>query len=771
MPLYADIVLPLATPAPYTYIVPEGMDVKVGSRVIVGLGKAKSYIGIVVKLHDDHPLKGIPRPITSQIDARPVVTRRQIALWQWVADYYMAPIGEVMRQALPLGIRSDNFTPPVVAAVKLTPSYMTEEAVNDAFEILKRSPAGRRALVAYLDMIPKDADGNPLIGKAPYVERSLLAAESGTSAAVIAQLCLKGIFVLDQVPVSQFGKTVETTIRPVVAPYEPTPRESDVYHALEKNFAAGKTTLIHEKRLWDKKGFYRLLIERHAKEGGQILILQPDIASAIALAAHLKEVSATGCIALFHSRLTDHARSSLYYRMADDPGSVQVVVGTRGALFLPYGDLKIIVVESEQSFSYKQSENAPRYNARDVSAVLAATMGAHFILTSEAPSAESYYNTITGKWDKVEFPVSDINNSGISGTAPPVSAPEFMILERGKGLISTYLKKRIGEVIDAGGQVLVFQNRRGFASYIECPECFHMPLCAHCNVTLTYHKTGGKLSCHYCGYTVPYSSRCPSCGRESMAMRGIGTENIEERLAEIFPDVPIARLDYDTTRRSGDFTSIAADFADSKSRILVGTQMIVNGIDFKNVALVAIVNADNMLSAADFRTSERAFQLLTQLSNRIGYNNSAEEPNINAPCKSAGEVIIQTSRRLDPVIVRVSNRDSEGFYADELQQRIRMKYPPAVRMITLTFRHRDRMMVQGAANSLDELLRPVFGSRLSPAYEPPVERTRDEYILEVMLRIERTRSVTKAKAIAAQAVSRIRRKYSSVSLSTDVDPL
>ena len=759
MPQYADIVLPLATPAPYTYIVPEGMDVRVGARVTVALGKTKTYTGIVTRIHDDHPLKGTPRPIIELIDHEPVVTRRQTELWKWVADYYMAPIGEVMRQGLPPEIRNNRFTPPAVAAVRMAGALKTEEDIHNAFESLRRSPAGRKAFAAYLEMLPEDSEGKPIITDAPYVPRNVLSDRSGASTAVIVQLCLKGIFEQQQVPVSEFGNIAPSREDNIIA-HSPSDEEAAIGAGLEENFKENGTILLHQRQYWDKEGLYRLLAEKYIAEGGQILILQPDIASTISLAARLSEVLGD-MVALFHSRMTDHARSTLYYSMATDPASTRIIVGTRGALFLPFAGLRLIVVESEQSFGYKQSENAPRYNARDVSLVVAASFGARCLLTSEAPSLESYYNTLIEKWGKVVFPLQDSpQKSGYENTYTIYNSvpPKFTVIERGKGLLSTYLKKRIAQVIERGHQVLIFQNRRGFASYMECTGCFHTPLCANCNVTLTYHKSTGSLTCHYCGYTVPYNEKCTACGNHSLVPHGIGTENIEQRLEEAFPDIPIARLDYDTTRRNGDFLTIANDFADSKSRILVGTQMIVNGIDFSNVALVAIANADNLLSAADFRTSERAFQLLTLLSNRVG-------------AKQGGEVIIQTSKRLDPVIIRVSNRDSDGFYTDELVQRQQMKYPPAVRMIMFTFRHSSRNTAQRAAAAFDEALRPVFGSRLSPGFEPAVDRTRGEYIIEVMLRIERNRSASKAKAILSGAVSAIRRKFSSVSLSVDVDPV
>ena len=747
MPLYADIILPLATPAPYTYLVPEGMAAAVGSRVTVALGKSRAYTGVVAKIHEEQPSKGTPRPITRLVDAHPLVTARQIGLWQWIADYYMAPIGEVIRQGLPSGIRNDRFAPPAAPAFQLAPEFASEEGVNRAFGLLKRSPAGSKALTAYLESLPVDRDGNPLVGNAPFVQRAAITANAGISTQAAVQLCLKGIFLQEQIPVSEFADTAPVPVNG----YVPSAQETVLVEAIAGKFADNDTVLLHESGYLDKKELYCALAERYLKDGGQMLILQPDIASAISLAAKLEKVFKEGQVSLLHSRMTDHARSSLYYGMATGTGRSSIVVGTRGALFLPFDDLRLIVAESEQSSGYKQTENAPRYNARDVAAVIAREFGARFLLTSEAPSMESYHNASAGKWG-----VLATSDKTTKGALPP---PKFTVIERGKGLISKYLKKRAAEELDAGHQVLVFQNRRGFSSYVECPECFHSPVCANCNVTLTYHKSGGSLVCHYCGYSLPYSPRCPACGSHSMNLHGIGTENIEEQLEELFPEAGIARLDYDTTRRTGDFMSIAEGFADSRSRILVGTQMIVNGIDFSNVSLVAIANADNILSATDFRTSERAFQLLTQLSNRIG--DKARQ----------GEVIIQTSRRLDPVIISVANRDSAGFYETELQQRHQMKYPPAVRMITFAFRHSNRRTVQEAAAAFDGLMRPVFGSRLSPGFEPPVDRTRGQYIIETMLRIERSRSAAKAKKIAAEAVAQIRRKFPSAALAIDVDPI
>lgn len=733
MPTYADVILPIATPAPYTYRIAEGQSLQVGIRVVVPLGKSKRYIGIVASIHDMAPAKGTAREISQVVDLKPIVTPRQIELWRWVAKYYMAPLGEVMKVAIPAALRDNSFSPPSFRAFRLSVEIRTQEQLHRLLESLKRAPAQQKALLSYME-VAEDEVGEGWLESPPAIAKTWFEAREDISYDSVLKLYKRGVLESLEIPEDRWSKS-----HPVEIYAE---ERSAVFDSLEQEFLRFDTVLLFEKQPFEKSQLYLELIEKESHVQGTVLILQPDIFSATELEKRLRPALGDSLL-MYHSRMSDSARSKAYMRSVNNPSSVRVVVGTRSALFLNFENLRLVVVEQEHDFSYK-SDSAPRFNGRDAAIVLASIHKVKSLMTSEVPTLESYYNCKSGRWGSVT----------VDGH---MARAEFKVLERGKGLLSTYLRKRISEVIDQGNQVLIFQNRRGFASYIECSDCFHTPGCRSCNVTLTYHKTDNMLRCHYCGYSEPYPAVCGACGSVRVKEHGVGTQRIEESLSELFPDVAIARLDYDTTRRSGAFGEIASKFETGDSSIIVGTQLITKGIDFSNVALVAIANADNMFSAPDFRSSERAFRLLTMMSNRVGV--------------SGAEVVIQTSQRTNPVITKVTAGDHIGFYEMELAQRRELFYPPTVRMALFSLRHIDRTVLFRAAERFDSLLRPVFGNRLSPAYEPQIERTHGLYILEVMLRIERNRSFEKAKEIALTAVESLRQGFSTLIIYADVDPL
>lgn len=771
--LYADVILPVATGS-YTYLVPQGLveRIEVGRRVEVPLGRSAVHIGVVAALHGVAPGSGVVKAVRAVLDEVRVVSDVQLELWQWMSAYYMTPIGEVYRRLM-IGTMRQNTdvvstTEYIVMNAELfVAGHCDADSCNDAmqgvFVELKRSRGQLAALNALCELA---RSGVFSVTKGDFMELS------GASGGVIAALALRGIISLehrnaylsDVAPVGRASVQGLGELSSALAPESAYGPRHIYARRVEEAFTEHDVVLLHLNGIQgDKIEFYASEILRAKSRGGQVLILVPDLYGAQVMARDLTAYFSTLDSSLAsgvrivecHAKVSAGRRAQDYLRMVYAPESVDVIIGTRVALFLPYRAdlLSLIAVEQEENFAYKQSDSSPRYNGRDMAILLAQMAHSKVLLSSEAPSMESYYSAHNlARWGYISC-------SGSNEVPEVGSRAKFMVLERGKGLISTYLARRIGEVVDSGRQVLVFQNRRGFAGNVECGECFYSPACPNCSVQLTYHKSQQILRCHYCGYTRPFVSVCERCSSPSMRYNGIGTQRIEEQLQQMFPLYSVSRLDFDSASSAGSFAEIAYNFANNRSDILVGTKMMINGLDFSNVALVSIVNADNLLSSADFRASERAYALLTQLAGRLGA--SVED----------GEVVIQTSRTRDPLIGRVVSGAHDDFYTQELEQRSQMFYPPFVRMLMIIISHGESSVAEAAAVRMDELLRPIFGNRLSPAFEPMIARMGGRFYLHIMLRIERTRSVTKAKEILATSVASVRQQFPKVHLHVDVDPL
>lgn len=734
MALYADILLPVAIPRPFTYAVPESWETELreGMLVRVPLGKNKICEGVVRRIHTETPAtKSEPKTILEILTSVPYVTPEQLHLWEWIADYYMCTAGEVMKAALPAGIRYGSYAPSTELFVRLTPDYRTAEKVGTLLETLRRAKAQSKALLAYLALIPCDAEGEPFL-KNPHdaqlwVERSLIT--EAVPASAILKLIERGI--LEQIELIPTKTTAWPKTR---FPVQNTPA------LFQPGLAA---TLLYGNYTPETLiPIYLKSIKQEVSAGKQVLILLPETLTHTGLIESVQEILGNRC-AVYHARLTDRARSALYYRMIEEPESVDVVIGTRTALFLPFRQLGLVVVDQEHDGAYRQHDPAPRYQGRDVALMLAHEYGAKTVLASPTPSVESWYNMTFGKYGAYPLEKNPSN-------------PKVTVLERGKGLISKYLSKRIEETLQGGKQVVLFQNRRGFAPYVECGSCGYTPMCRNCNVTLTYHKEHSVLQCHYCGSVYPYISTCPSCGLQTLVPRGIGTERIEEEIATRFPEVKVARIDTDVAKTGArKIGRILSEFSGKETGILVGTQMVARTAQMGDVGLVGVVNADNMLSYPDFRAAERAFQLLMQLKALPGED---------------GELVIQSSQRLHPVLIAVHQTDPEGFYSHELEERQKLLYPPYVRMIRLTLRHADRKLTHEAARELYDRLQKRFGKRISPPFEPSVDRIQGQHILHLLLRIERERSVVRAKAILSEILDGIRKQFSTVHLAVEVDP-
>lgn len=645
---YADVILPIAVPRPYTYALGvHALRAAVGMRVIVPVGKSATAVGVIERLHDTPPVNGKIREVEEIIDQTAVVTPNQMALWRWMSGYYMCSLGEVSKAALPRGIQYASYAPP------------------------------RRSVRA-----------------------------KHTSA--------------DQ---------------------EYVPQHAIAEH-MEQLRQRSSTALLYGAIATLRVDLYIALIREAIAAGCQSLVIVPDHAEP--LVDRLVEVFGSERILQYYGRQPEARRSKSYTALLESPEQFDIVIGTRTALFLPLHNLSQVIVDSEADSRYYQNDPAPRYHARDTALVLARIHGARALLAAQWPTLESYYNAVRGKYTNIYIPKT---------TLPPKTTA----LERGKGLISKYLHERITDNIRQERQVVLFQNRRGFSPYVECTQCSTIPQCSQCNVTLTYHKQNNTLECHYCGIAEPYNTQCPSCGVAALAPRGIGTERVEEQVRAMFPEAIVDRLDTDSASSRVKAGRILGEFSQHNTDILVGTQLLNRTARMGRIGLVGVINADNMLSHPDFRASERAYELLMQLSSLI-----------NMP---DGEVVIQGSQRDSRVVRAVREDDMLGFYASELEERGVMLYPPMVRMLRLELRHADLQIVRAAASALYDMLHPLFGTRISIPYEPQIDRIMGQNLRQMLLRIERERSIERAKSLLATKISEFEKSFPKVRLIVAVDPL
>ncbi|CDN33038.1 Helicase PriA essential for oriC/DnaA-independent DNA replication [Mucinivorans hirudinis] len=698
---YPEILLDLALPATLTYATQQS--VAIGARVRVSLNR-RMYIGVVVSVSNEQPeFKTLP--IEEIIDTEEVfITPEQIELWRWIADYYIVPLGVVYGFVMPKFFRDGALSP------KQEDFVTTVDNVNYTAELENLKRAKKQQ-----DLLGKIIGSETPLSKKEISEKTIL-----------KNLLDKGLVKI----VSENQK-----LKPIQNANQPA---NELYDLVKKAFEKNDKVLLFEREQVDKTELYCKLITENSR---QTLILLPDGFSAEALYEQINAILGGGVVLYTPLIASERQRQQTFLYSVRQ---ARAVVGSWTALFLPMQELGLVVIEQEQDAAYKIRENSPRLNLRDAALVRAAKEGALTLLTSEAPSVESYYNATRGLWEMVYYQPSEPRKV------------EFMVLERGKELLSKYLRKRIEEALERGQQALVFQNRRGFSMWVECSDCADIPTCEHCNVSLTYHKADNTLRCHYCGYLKTFNHRCEKCKSTNIIFQGRGTERIEESLQEIFPAANVVRLDYDSTRARGSFEQIAAAVATASCDIIVGTQMVVRGLDFRRISVVGIANADNMLSQPDFRNAERAFTLLTQLSNRIG--------------SSEGEVIIQTTKRLDAVIKAVAEQNPRKFYEIEIAQREALHYPPFTRNILITITHPDRHTLYQTTQELDSKLREIFGSRLSSPFEPSVERQQERYYLQFYLRIERAKSTARAKEFIKKIVSELPKSPLST-IVVDVDPV
>lgn len=747
----ADIILPLAIADTYTYSIPDSIAcLEVGTRVLVPLGK-KTITGIVYRIHCENPDETVSpdirlRDIIEVLDEQPIVLPSQLSLWRWLADYYLCTIGEVMAAALPARLIDNDYTARTEVYISLHPRFTDVEQLQPVFDSLKRAPKQQRLLEYFLEL--SDAlDGAPHI-----VEQRQLIEHSGESTAVLRTLIEKQILVASHEVVSRIP-SYDADIEPA---HPLTDQQQRAVDEIREGFAEQKVCLLHGVTSSGKTEVYIHLIREMLAQGKQVLYLVPEIALTTQLTDRLKKVFGKQ-LGVYHSRFSDMERVEIYKDLLNST-EPKVILSARSGVFLPFRNLGLVIVDEEHDSSFKQQDPAPRYHARSVAVVMAKAANASVLLGTATPAIESYYNAQTGKYRLVEM---SERYAGLS--LPRIGLVDLKRQYHRKEMFEHFadpLVERINKQLAEGKQIIIFQNRRGYAPYIGCKRCGYVPKCCNCDVSLTYHKRTNTLVCHYCGYTVNAPQSCPNCQGEWRDF-GVGTEKIEDEVTGLFPEARVARMDLDTTRNKNSHQRIINAFARHEVDILIGTQMVTKGLHFNDVSLVAVLNADSMMQSPDFRSSERAFQMLEQVAGRAGRTGSQ------------GEVIIQTFQPDNPLYAYLQKHDYKSFYTAQLGERKTFRFPPFYRLVVLTLKHRDYTRLDTAARELSERLRKVFGNRCSDVIIPPIARVQNMHLRTIRLRIEANASFAQAKAILMQHVRYVQTlpNCKGTVIQPDVDPM
>lgn len=817
---YVDVILPLPLANTFTYSVPEEWAdvVRIGMRVVVPFGKKKMYTAVVYLVHTVTPTVYEAKDIICLLDNAPILRHPQMKFWEWVSSYYQAFLGDVYQAAVPAGLKlesetrvcinpdyvaetllsekeqkvldalsdgkptsvtelnkvtemrdvmptlkqllekgaveiseelTDKFRAKTETFVKLTAGASQEENLRNIFDELSRAKKQLEVLMMYIDLskclIPS---------KQREVTRKDLLEKTGASAAVLTGLIERGVF---EMYLKEIGRLDVSEIQTAEV-YPLNEFQQTALKEVEKQFIEKQVILLHGVTSSGKTELYIHLIHKILDEGKQVLYLVPEIALTTQLTTRLKRVFGKR-LGVYHSKFSDAERVEIWNNVLNDK-TYDVIIGVRSSIFLPFRQLGLIIVDEEHESSYKQYDPAPRYHARNAAIVLASMHGAKTLLGTATPAIETYFNAQNGKYGLVE-----LNERHQEMALPEIVVVDTKEAYRKKQMESHFsdtLLEKIRKALQNHEQVILFQNRRGYAPYIECKACAYVPHCKNCDVSLTVHKAFNTLTCHYCGYTEPIPTVCPACGTAgSLSTKGFGTEKIEDEIKLIFPEARVSRMDLDTTRSKKSYEKIITDFEQHKVDILIGTQMVSKGLDFERVSLVGILNADNMLNFPDFRAHERAYQLMAQVSGRAGRKNKR------------GTVILQTSSPEHPIIGQVIRNDYQAMYNTQCDERKLFNYPPYFRMIQIVLRHRDPIILNQAANRMATDLRAVFGNRVLGPNVPAVSRIQNMYIKHFLLKFEVEASAEKAKEILRQITNQViaEARFKALWVNLDVDPM
>lgn len=754
---YADIILPLPLDSLFTYSVPDSLAGRVGQgiRVLVPFGKSKTYVGLVVRTHNNKPDFNV-KDISTVMDDAPVVNAVQLELWRWMADYYLSSVGDVMNAALPSGLKSeDGYTAKTETYVSLAPEYHSERAIRVALDVLKRATAQLKVFETFLTLSHWDTiSGDTCAEPVAEVSRDELMNETHSTSAVFRNLVVR-----------KFLNTYEREIGRLNNAGEPHPElikplneaQQTAYNNIVFSFLKKNVVLLHGVTSSGKTEIYIHLIRQAIERRQQVLYLLPEIALTVQIRQRLQRVFGNR-LGIYHSKYSDAERVEIWKKQLS-AAPYDVILGARSAVLLPFTNLGLVIIDEEHETSFKQQDPAPRYHARSVAIMLARKFGAKVLLGSATPSLESWNNAHTGKFGLVSL-MQRYNDIRL----PEIEVVDIKDLQRRKmmsGPFSPRLMAAVRKALDNGEQAILFQNRRGFAPMIECRECGWVPHCDKCDVSLTYHKSLGQLTCHYCGTTYTVPEVCPCCGSRNLRGRGYGTEKVEDYVMELFPDARVARMDLDTTRTRNAYERLISDFSAHKTDILIGTQMVSKGLDFDKVSVVGILNADSMLNYPDFRAYEHAFMMMAQVAGRAGRKGKQ------------GLVILQTKSPQLPVITQVVRNDCEGLFADQLEERQAFCYPPFCHLIYVFLKHRDDAVVASASMRLGDILRGWFGSRVLGPDKPSVSKVKTLNIRKIMLKLENGIDLAKVRLYLrkTQAMMGQDAKYRSVQIYFDVDPL
>ena len=812
---FVDVILPIPLNQTFTYTInrDEAHFLKRGMRVAVPFGKSKIYTAIVYDIHNREPLGYEAKSIDHILDQEPIITGTQLKHWQWMASYYMCSLGEVVKAALPsafllesetivklqnrntikheslsddeftvfealqnqssMHINSirdildrknvvsviqklidkgiitveetiyEQYTPKLKRYVKISKAYATEEKLHALLENMGRAPKQYEVLMTYFTLKSQSAKA---------IEASVLQKKSNTSGSVLKSLLDKGILEEYFIQKDRVEFTGEGTEQIKVL----NGAQEIAYHQIKDSFKTDDVVLLHGVTSSGKTEIYAKLIEETIANGQQVLYMVPEIALTTQLIVRLQRYFGEK-ISVYHSKFSVNERVEVWRAVLEKKTKAQVIVGARSSIFLPFGNLGLIIVDEEHEPSYKQYDPAPRYNARDSAIVLSAMHNGKSLMGSATPSLESYHNTITGKYGLVEL------KKRFGGVLMP-DIELIDIREKNKkkqmtGHFSDRLLEEMKEILKNGEQVILFQNRRGYSPVVECTTCGTSPQCPNCDVSLTYHQGKNQLRCHYCGYHFAMMTNCIACGSPTLDTKGFGTEQIETELKSLFPDKKIARMDQDTTRGKHAYSKLIEALENEEIDILVGTQMLAKGLDFRNIGLVGVMNADNLLHFPDFRAHERSFQLLQQVAGRAGRSHKR------------GKVLIQTYNPYHQILRQLSVNDYHAMGKEQLEERYQYKYPPYFRIIRLEFKDRNYQKVENAASWFGKALTNKFGSDVLGPEQPPIGRIRNKFIFAVLLKIPKNQSLEATK----KYISNVQRSFntikdfSSVRINIDVD--
>ena len=821
MEKFVDVILPLPLQASFTYALPPEMDgqVQIGCRVVVSFGRKKFYTGIVRNVHYLKPQEYEVKEVSAVLDEHPILLPLQFRFWEWLADYYLCTQGDVYKAALPSGLKLESETvveynpdfeateplsereqkvldllavepeqtvtrlekesglknilavvksllekdalfvkeelkrtykPKTETRVRLTEAACNERRLHFFFdELQRRAPKQLDLLMKYIEL------SGCLGGReVKEVSKAELLKRSGATPAVFSGLVDKGVFEVYQQEVGR----LETVSQAVMSLNELNIHQQRAFDEIRVSFRKKNVCLLHGVTSSGKTEIYIHLIDEAIRQGKQVLYLLPEIALTTQITERLKRVFGSR-LGIYHSKFPDAERVEVWQKqLSHEP--YDIILGVRSSLFLPFQRLGLVIVDEEHENTYKQQDPAPRYHARNAAIILASMCGAKTLLGTATPSVESWYNaTAGGKYALVELKerYKEIQLPEII----PVDIKELQRKKRMNGPFSPLLLQYVREALEQKEQVILFQNRRGFAPMIECHTCGWVPKCKNCDVSLTYHKGLNQLTCHYCGYTQPVPRQCPACEGVDLRNRGFGTEKIEDDVKAIFPEARVARMDLDTTRTRTAYERIIHDFQQGRTDILIGTQMVSKGLDFDHVSVVGILNADSMMNYPDFRAYERAFQLMAQVAGRAGRKNKR------------GRVVLQTKSIDHPIIPQVMHNDFEGMVAGQLAERQLFRYPPYYRLVYVYLKHRNEQLLDVMAQTMAAKLRAVFGARVLGPDKPPVARIQTLFIRKIVLKIETNAPMARARQLLVQVQQEMvaEDRFKSLIVYYDVDPM